>query len=86
MKGCVQQNPVYNRKDFCLQWEFNMGSAGWGLTQWATGLPIAVELQWLEQTWDHENKFQPKVSSDVQGQFLYKLHPMDQKLCFSQAG
>ena len=39
--------------------------------------PNAVELQWLEQTWDHENQFQPKLVIAIQGLILYKLTSRD---------
>ena len=31
---------------------------------------VHVELQWLEQAWDHENWFQSKVVPTSQGKFL----------------
>ena len=37
-----------------------------------------VELQWLEQAWDHENWFQSKVIPASQGKFyIYKLNSRD---------
>ena len=32
---------------------------------------ITVELQWLKQAWDYENRFQSKVVPASQGKFLY---------------
>ena len=45
-----------------------------------------VELQWLEQAWDHENKFQLRVALAIQGQFLYEVTPRDPETSSSQAG
>ena len=36
-------------------------------------LYVTVELHWLEQAWDHEKMFQPRVVLAIQGKFLYKV-------------
>ena len=42
--------------------------------------PIAVELQWLKQAWDHENWFQSKVVPAIQGKFISKLDSRSLKI------